>query len=83
MVQKSTLPSPHSGAGSAPPTLSRAPAKGDTLAAPGTVMTSASHSASSGAGETTQPAGAVAGLAHGTVSSSGHGASSGGGSSGK
>jgi hypothetical protein len=82
-MKSSPQSTPHGGAGSAPPTLSRAPAKGDTPAAPGTVMTSASHSTSSGAGETTQPAGVAAGLAHGTVSSSGHGGSSGGGSSGK
>jgi hypothetical protein len=70
MVKKATMPSPHSG--SAPATVNRAPAKGTTPTAPGDVTTpGAPSNADSGTVMTT------AALAHGTVTGSGHGASSG------
>ena len=76
MVQKSTMPSPHSG--SKPAAVHRVPGKSTASTAPGTVTTPGTpNNADSGTVMTT------AALAHGSATSSGHGGGGGGGNSGK
>lgn len=75
MVQKSTMPTPHSGG--TPAAVHRVPGKGSTPTAPGTVTTPGKPNTSGGDGQSVMT---TAGLTHGSVTGSGHGS---GGNSGK